>query len=345
MKTMKNILIIRTDRIGDVILTLPLASIIKKHLPEAKVSFLIREYTAPLLKNHPDIDNILILKENGKLLEENLPQIKRGKFDAAIAVYPTSKIAFLLYRAGINIRIGSGYRLYSLLFNKRVFTHRKSGLKHELEYNVELLEKIGISEKIDIDSVPFNIHIDEDSIQSVLNKLKNHDFSFAKKTVIIHPGSGGSAVNLPNSHFSELLQKAAQELCVNMVVTGSEAEKEMTSEIIGNVHNCIDLSGKLSLSELTVLISLSNVLIANSTGPIHIAAALKKFVIGFYPKVHSMSPKRWGPYTNKRAIFLPEIKCDNCTVKQCEQLNCMSSIDIQKVFEKLKEKLEKLEIS
>jgi ADP-heptose:LPS heptosyltransferase len=68
----------------------------------------------------------------------------------------------------------------------------------------------------------------------------------------------------------------------------------------------------------------------------HIAAALGVHVIGFFPKILSCSQKRWGPYTEKKTIYVPSIDCSDCTRKQCEKLNCMNSIDIGKVFDETK---------
>jgi ADP-heptose:LPS heptosyltransferase len=68
----------------------------------------------------------------------------------------------------------------------------------------------------------------------------------------------------------------------------------------------------------------------------HIAAALGVYVIGFFPKILSCSQKRWGPYTEKKTIFIPTIDCSNCTREQCEKINCMNSIDIGRVFDETK---------
>jgi len=144
MKTLRNLLIVRTDRIGDVILSLPLAGIVKKNYPDCRITFLLREYTKPLAENHPHIDEIMILKsENNKLIyRENIKQIKSKKFDACIIVNPDFSISLMLYLSNIKIRIGTGFRLYSFLFNRKVYEHRKYGEKHELEYNVNLLKEI-----------------------------------------------------------------------------------------------------------------------------------------------------------------------------------------------------------
>ncbi len=134
----KNLLIVRTDRIGDVVLSLPLAELVKNNYPDCKVTFLIREYTKDVVSNHPFIDEIIVLKEKeGKILiNENVKQIAEKKFDAAIIVYPTFQTSLIIYLSKIKNRIGTGYRWYSFLFNNKVYEHRKFAEKHELEFNV-----------------------------------------------------------------------------------------------------------------------------------------------------------------------------------------------------------------
>ncbi len=102
------------------------------------------------------------------------------------------------------------------------------------------------------------------------------------------------------------------------------------------------MAGRFNLDELTALISKSVMFISNSTGPIHIAAALGKYTVGFYPKIVSCSKERWGPYTNKKLVYEPQIDCKNCTREQCEKLNCMDSIDMTKVYSDIKNVLNKL---
>ena len=125
---------------------------------------------------------------------------------------------------------------------------------------------------------------------------------------------------------------------INVIITGSKDEKEICSKIKGKTP-AINLSGRFNLSGLVALTSLCTLFITNSTGPIHIAAALDKFTIGFYPKILSCSVKRWGPYTTKKAVFTPEIECNNCTREQCERLNCMNSINIDNVINTAKKVL------
>ncbi len=332
----KNILIVRNDRIGDVVLSLPLAGLIKEHYPDCKVTFLLKNYTKDIANDHPKIDDVIILKEdNGKIpVWKNVNQLKKGSFDTSIIVYPTFITALIIFLARVIFRVGSGYRWYSFLFNKKVFEHRKYAEKHELEYNVNLLKVFGIEENISTKNVLFDIHINKTSMEKVNKTLTDSGVEFEKKLIIVHPGSGGSAIDLPIEKFSQLVKNLSLLNDLNIIVTGNEDEKNMCNTISANTK-AIDLSGEFNLSEIICLISLSDIFISNSTGPIHIAAALGKYTVGFYPKIRACSPERWGPFTEKKVIFTPELECNDCTREQCERLNCMNSIDIDSVTKEI----------
>jgi len=340
-KNPQNILVVRTDRIGDVVLSLPLATIIKKHYPKCKVTFLLKEYSKVLASNHPDIDHIITIEEKDDHIPiiSNISRIKQFHFDYGIIVYPTFKIALILFLASIKHRIGTGYRWYSFLFNKKFYEHRQSGNNHELEYNVNLLKNIGINENIDETIVSFKLRAAKKNIQNIANYLSKTSFNPHFPTIIIHPGSGGSAVDLPLHKFKTLLEILARELKLNIILTGNENEKKICKELSVN-NNIINTAGKFPLDDLIAIISKADIVVANSTGPIHIAAALGKYVVGFYPKVKECSPRRWGPYTPKKIIFTPEIDCNNCTIKQCNRLNCMNSISINSVADSIKKILD-----
>lgn len=334
MKTPNNILIVRTDKIGDVVLTLPMVSVLKEKYPECKITFMVKEYTRPIVEGNNLVDEILIYDDK-KPFDVALLEMKIKKYDTSLVVHPKFRLALLLFLAKIKTRIGTGYRWYSFLFNKKIFEHRKYGTNHELNHNINLLKHLHIEKSVNEDNVAFNLQSDENNTQKAEKVLNDLGVDKSKKIVIIHPGSGGSAVDLPISHFKELVNTLAQELDISVVLTGSESEKNICEGMMAE-KNTYNLAGKFDLSGLIALIDKCELLIANSTGPIHLAAALDKSVIGFYPKIASCSVTRWGPFTKKRVIFSPNIDCENCTREQCERLNCMSSINVQKVVNSAK---------
>jgi lipopolysaccharide heptosyltransferase II len=338
MTNSKNFLIARTDRIGDVILSLPMAELIKKQHKDCRITFLVRDYTKDLLLNHPFIDEVITLDEkNNKIkLSSNIKKIAKHKFGYAIVVNPSFKLTLIIFLSGIKVRIGSGFRLYSILFNRRVYVHRKYAGMHELEFNVDLLRQIGIAEKINKRNVKFNLQVDIESGRWIDALLVQNKIDKTKPMIIIHPGSGGSAVDLPIEKFKELINNILLLDKFYIVLTGTNDEKKLCDELKTS-DKILNFAGMLSLKQLTALIKRCDIFIANSTGPLHIAAALDKYVIGFYPKITVCSAKRWGPYTTKSFVFEPTIDCKSCSRKQCEKYNCMSFISVEKIIEKIQQ--------
>jgi len=343
MNSPKSILIVRTDRIGDVVLSLPMAELVKKKYPDCRVAYFIRNYTRPLIDGNPFIDEVVIAEESdGEILfKKSLEIIKSKNFDTSVVVNPTLKISLIMFLAGIGNRIGTGYRWYSFLFNKKVYEHRKYAEKHELEYNVNLLNKIDIDFKDFSNEINFHLKVDDKSSEKINSILAEKGSEAGNKIVIIHPGSGGSSVDLSKEKLIELTRKLSDLKNVTTVITGSKSESKLCKEFEIN-QSVLNLSGQLDLSLLKALINKADLFISNSTGPMHIAAALGVHVIGFFPKILSCSQKRWGPYTEKKTIFIPTIDCSNCSREQCEKLNCMNSIDIGKVFDETKAVLKNL---
>ena len=142
----KNILLVRIDRIGDVILSLPMLPLLKRRFPNATISVLMRQYTRELVEHHSCVDEVLVYEHEDSLrsLWAILREIRKRHFDIAIIPYPRFRPALILFFAGIRTRVGSGYRWYSFLFNRRVFEHRKDAKRHEAEYNLNLLRPLGI---------------------------------------------------------------------------------------------------------------------------------------------------------------------------------------------------------
>lgn len=312
----KKIIVSRTDNLGDVILTLPLITQIKKNFPKATITFLVKKYVYDLIKNYPGIDEFVFiddLNESSKLRKF----FKQNKFDLMFNVYPRFEIALAAFLAGIKIRVGTGYRWYSCLFNRRNHEHRKTAEKHEAVYNLNLLKTV-IHSKEDL-PVEFNFQIREEEIKKLNERLMQKSFDINSDFIIIHIPSKGSAAKLPNEKFIEYINAFNSEFTnVKVIFTGVKEERDEVESVqkeINDKSNLINLCCELSLSELKTLISKSKLFISNSTGPIHIAGALNKNIIGFYPHHLPASKTRWQPLSKNSVILEPEVNDDMGTIK------------------------------
>ncbi len=332
----RNILLVRTDRIGDLVLSLPLLPVLKRNFPEAKISVLVRRYTRELVEGHSCVDEILIYEHEDRIasLWNTLRQIRSRHFDLVIIPYPRLRITTLMFFAGIPIRVGTGYRWYSFFFNRRVFEHRKDAKRHEVEYNLNLLKTIGV----DISQPPeFEFNIPKEAERAVEAILAENNIT--GKFAIVHPGSGGSAREWSPEKFSSLGDMLHEQLHFSVVITGSENERTLVEKVSdGMKTHAVNMSGKLSLSELGALCKRAAVFVSNSTGPLHIASIVGTPVAAFYPPIIPCSPVRWGPYTAAKKIFTADNKtCPLCRGGACQSNVCMDQIAVRDVFDAITE--------
>jgi heptosyltransferase-3 len=341
-KTIKNILLIRTDRIGDVVLTTPAVTLLKNQYPDSKIFFLTRKYTAPLLKHHLFIDEIILyipdtihrgLRGIYKLAKE----LKYQNIDVAFLFYPTPALAFALRVAKIPFRVGSGYRWYSFLFNHRIFEHRSQALKHELEYNLQLIKNFIPQIPVPAE-INFKFKLDKDLLKKQLNALKTAKIS--SPFIIIHPGNGGSAPNLTINQYVKIIQYILKQDKNRVIVVGNKNESGLLHRIGYHINHprLFILPGKWDIETYMAVIAKCRLFISSSTGPLHIARALNVPLISFYCPALPYTPNRWGPYNQQDSIILPSIDTpDRCSTKKCPYKNCLEKIEwqtIQKVLDK-----------
>lgn len=301
----KNILITRTDRLGDVILTLPLITLARKIFVNAKICFLTKKYAGEILHDYEGIDELIIEEEIPYCLNK-YEFLQNKNIDLAISVKPRFDLAFLFYMLGIKYRIGTAYRWYSFLYNCKVSEHRKTADKHESDYNLNLLLNFFENETAEKN---FYFRYTDKNCSDLSIKLKEYNISLKERYIIMHPGSGGSALDLSVTKQTELLKHLLKDHHGDKIIfTGLESERKLVNEITNDIaakDTIIDLTGKLNLKELLILIDNCKLFISNSTGPIHIAGALNKKILGFYPNTKVMSDVRWGPLSKNAVIIKP----------------------------------------
>jgi heptosyltransferase-2 len=331
---LKRILVVRTDRVGDVVLTLPMLPFLKRCCPNVHIAMLLRKYTAELVEGNPYVDEIILYDDGKGLipLKEMLQTLRAKEFDAAIVVYPAPRLAWLMFRARIPIRIGSGYRYYSFLLNRRVYEHRKDAKRHELEYNLNLLRELNCSAG---GKPEFSLYLSPQAESVVGTLFTSLGIDTHREVVILHPGTGGSAKEWPAAFFGRLAGRLHAERGAQIIVTGRRGEERKVAEVLlGTQGKGIPLVDRLSLKELAVLIKRASLFVSNSTGPMHIAAAVGTPVVSLFPQIPAMSAARWGPYATAKRVLTPNrpVNCSECMYKKDIPCACMMSISIDDVY-------------
>ncbi len=330
-------LVVRTDRIGDVVLSTPVLESLKSRYPEAHVSMLVSAYAADVLKNNPNVDDVIIddlenRHRGPKGFSVLVKEVKRKDFDVGILLRPTLRLALLLFLAGIRYRIGTGYRFYQVFLNRKVYVHRKMNLRHEAEYNLDLLQPLGIGPQ----KVLPRVYLSSEEEFFARQTWKELKLTWEDAVVVIHPGSGDSSLNLPPKRFAQVADILAEKTNARIILTGSEKERGLADFMKGNMeHSVIDLAGRTNLRQLAAILKKSDVLISNSTGPMHLAAAVGTPTVAIFCPVFAAGPIRWGPYGEDHEVVLPPVPvCSECEPRKCPHYDCMEKIKADYIVSK-----------
>lgn len=316
---MKRILISRTDSIGDVALTLPMCQALRNQFPEAKIIFIGKNYTRPVVACFRAIDDFWDIDE---LL--NLPiasQLEKLQADCIIHVFPNKKLAFLAKKARIPLRIGTSHRVFHLFTcNERPnFTRKKSSL-HESQLNFHLLAPLGINEIPSFEALQQLVQFKaiETELPSWLPQSKD-------EVVILHPKSKGSALEWPLEKYMSLATQLA-ESGKTVCFTGTEQEGIQFRHLVPVHDRIIDTTGKLSLEQLIYFISQSNALVACSTGPYHIAGLSGIHALGLFSMRRPIDPGRWRALGPKSKFVVFDATCAAC--KKGIKCTCIENIAV-----------------
>ena len=278
----------RTDRIGDMILTMPAMARLAGYSAGGRITVVASPRTREVLDGQPWVENVI---EAGATSAGVTAALREGNFRRAVFFFPRPGLAFSAFRSGIRERAGTAYRWYSFLFNRKARVHRRANIRHEAEYNMDILVPLGIVPDYGAPLIPPVITPGDENRA----RIAMAETGLKSGWVAVHPGSLGSALNASPEWFGRL----AAELEFSglpVIFTGTPAEKglvEKAAAVAGlNMSRFVMAPG---LKVLGALLRMSSGFVGPSTGPLHVAASLGIPVVGIYPRIHSQSPVRWGP--------------------------------------------------
>ena len=331
----RKILVTRTDRLGDVVLALPVIHACKQRWPDCEVWMLVRPYTAPIAGLCPDVSGVLTVTPDHQMPVE---AIRAENFDTAIVLYPRWSVARGLRRAGIPRRVGTAYRVYSLYFTNRAPIHRKPSTRHETEYNLALRRPLGIEDP----AVAFHLSIPAAEQRQADDILESLGVGRRDVFIVLHPGSGQSAGNWPPEFFADLAARIVERYHYKVLVTGADGEFSLVAEVVdGGCPDILNTAGKFSLAQFAAVLQRAACVVGNSSGPLHLARALDTLVLGLYPTDTVTGPVRWGPYGRPDAVLTPgngpTMKGDGAFARRSQLL---ATITVDQVFERMERLLQ-----
>lgn len=329
MKKPERILIVRTDRIGDVVLSTPVIRQMRKLLPDAYISFMVRTGNKDLVANNPDLNEVIELDRGGK--EKGLwgifkfsRALKKKKFDLAIALHPTNRVHMLLFFAGIPVRIGYDRKMGYLLCQK--IPHKKhQGRTHEVDYNLDLLRQAGF----DISGADRSPYIATANDEKALIESFFKKYGIKNSPIAVHVGASCRSKRWDTASFAAVCDSLALEYKTDIVLLGGDETTRLSRSVVELAKaDVIDLTGALRLGEVAEFLSRCRVFISNDSGPVHIATAVgTPCVVIFGRNDPGLSPERWGPVGEQNKILHKDVGCKVCLAHNCEkEFACLKAI-------------------
>ncbi len=305
----KRILIVRPDRIGDVVLSTPIPREIKRQFPESFVAVLVRKYTRDIYLNNPHVDEILLIDDinpgEKNYFWRKVKEIKSYKFTHALMLLPDERINYILFFAGIRKRYGVGHKFYqAITFVKGISRNKYIPLRHEADYSMDLARAIGVKpESLDVE-----IHLTEKELQRS-RELRKKYLDGKKYLIGIHSTSGNSAANWKPGEYLKLADTLLRNPDYRLLITDVDVPAELKN-LPGVIYP--DPDKKKSLREWFVIFKALDLLVSSSTGPMHICAALKVRTVSVFCPLPAASPQLWGPKGNDNKIILADKNyCDS----------------------------------
>lgn len=331
----RNLIISRTDGLGDVILTLPLAGLMKKLHPGVKISFVGRSYTGPVIAACEHIDEFINWDEISKdTSRKQIEFFKSLQADAIVHVFPNKELARIAYLSKIPLRVGTSHRFHHWLYcNRLVHVGRKRSPLHETQLNARLLHPLGVEAPPSPGDL---IPLMGLTRPAELNETFAHWIDPSRFNLILHPKSKGSAREWGLENFSELIRTLPRERYKIFISGSAEDGEALQGQIKAWGDDVTDITGKMPLAQFIAFLDKADGLVAASTGPLHIAAALGKVAVGLYAPMRPIHPGRWAPLGPRAGYLVLDKQCQKCRHdNRCACIESIKPADVRLKLEQL----------
>jgi len=341
----QRILVTRTDRLGDLVLSTPVFQTIRQRFPNAHLACLTFLENRQAVEGNPYLNEVILYdklgSERGWLGNLRFARgISKRRFDTVIHLHSTNRMHLVGWLAGIPVRIG--YRKKNAWALTHSIEDRKGeGLKHESEYNFDLLKPLGIKAPPRIETF---MPLQEKDRISLALLLGNLGLEEGTGYVVLNPSASCPSKVWQAERFALLADKLHQNYGLAVVLIGSLRDRHYATKVREHVRSpVVDLSGKLSVGMLAWLLKQARLLISNDSGPVHVARAVGTPAVSIFGRnLSGLSPRRWGPLGSEGRVVHKEVACPVCLAHRCPiNFLCLDVVSVEDVAEAAEEFLGK----
>ncbi|HEY9604380.1 MAG TPA: lipopolysaccharide heptosyltransferase II [Allocoleopsis sp.] len=338
----ENILCVRLDSIGDVLMTTPAIRAIKESCPGRRITLCTSPAGVEVASLVPEIDDVIVYdapwmkatapRTNSQPEFEMVEKLRSLQFDAAVifTVFSQNPLpsAFLCYLADIPLRLAHCHENpYQLLTNWVLDPEPSCGIRHEVRRQLDLVATAGCRTTKE----RMSLRVPEDARHQILQRLAELGIDLKRPLVMIHPGATATSRRYPPEGFAQVARRLVLDGNFQVIFTGSESERELVEGIQSatDTHSS-SLVGYLNLAELAALIEITHLVISNNTGPVHIAAAVGTPVVDLY----ALTNPQHTPWGVPNRVLFHDVPCKFCYKSICPEghYNCLRLVTPDEVF-------------
>ena len=321
----RRIALIKPSALGDIAHSLPVLSALRQRFPTAHISWIVNRSYAPILDGHPDLNEIVPfdrgalrqgLIRGGVAFGRFLRHLRAQRFDMVIDLQGLLRTGLMTLASGAAVRIGLATAREGAPL---CYTHRvddRTDVRHAVDRYWRVVEALGDAPSIR----RFHVPVQADAASRAAQLLQAHP----RPWLAVGVGSRWLTKRWPPEHFAALVRHAQQQFGGAALFVGTPEEAPLAEQAAALVHGpALQLTGKTTLPQLVALLAQADAMIANDTGPLHLAVALGRPVVAPYT---CTLIEKTGPYGQDERAVATSIWCRGSYLKTCPRMECMAEL-------------------
>jgi heptosyltransferase-1 len=328
----QKILLIRLRRIGDIIMTTPAVTALKRALPHASLTYIVEEPYHRLVEGNPDIDKIILIPPHQGFLSflGLVRRVRREKYDIVIDFHGGPRASRIAWVARAGLKVGYELKHKRFIYDIRVPRHHEGAPIHSVENHLNLVRAAGIEVPEPWPRLTLPAARKEET--ETIDKLwVDHGFSGAK-VVVLHVGAGNAFRDWGPQNLGGLAERLAGLLGVRVVLVGSVLDVPRAEEVRKiSPKSVLSLAGELNLIELREAIGRAKLFVGPDSGPMHIAASTSTPIVALFGPT---LPANFSPWQARATLVEKTLDCRPCKQRRCltGDFRCLQSITVDEVL-------------
>jgi heptosyltransferase-2 len=330
---LRKILIVRIDRVGDIVLSMPALAALRRAFPEAEIDILVQSKFTGLLNNYSGWTRVIGWNDIDDASERaRLATTLRASAYDGVIVGSTATAGYRIAReAGIPVRIGWRAKGFGHTLTTAIPDDRATANRHQVENNLTLLEPLGVTDR----HPTFPGRETESGNMQRTRFLAEHGIADDEKILVLHPGSFSPRVRWAPEKFAEVAERAAAQGMRTVLLGSGATERDLVGQIWElSGRRAVKALDAFDLEGLFSLLAHTQVFVGNSTGPMHVAASAGAWTIAVFGSRYPLDRHElWRPWGPKGVVV--ESKTATCCGMPwtCSDMACLREIPAQQVWE------------